>query len=254
MRRSGFILSLLILCCCIDVPDASSASRASDENDSGVVYGKALDYYELAEEGNAEAQYQMANCYRNGYGVVQSDSLAFVWAKRSAAQNYPAGLYFLAYCYETGSGCTRNAENAKYLYHKAYKKALQPAKSGDASAQFVLGKIFDYGNGDVKQNQNTAVIWYRRAADQGYTGAQFNLGNCFQLGEGVKQDKGRAVYWYREAALQDDADAQYMLALCYASGDGVNKSNRKAIDWFKRSSRLGNRLAQQILLSIGETW
>lgn len=218
------------------------------------MYGKAQDFYMLAREGDPEAQYQLASCYHSGYGVEENDSLTFVWAKKSAEQNYPAGLYFLAFCYETGKGCSTNMGNANALYKKAYEKATLRANDGDPSAQFVLGKIFDYGNGGVTQNQEVAVRWYLRAAEQGYPGAQFNLGNCYQLGEGVKEDKAQAVYWYRQAALQGDADSQYMLGLCYASGEGVTKSTPKAIEWLQKSSNQGHKLARDILLRIGESW
>ena len=89
---------LLLLSC-------NATMVASNEGDSDVpdaMYGKALNSYLLARCGDAEAQYQLASCYHSGYGVEENDSLAFVWAKKSAEQDYPAGLYFLAYCYETG--------------------------------------------------------------------------------------------------------------------------------------------------------
>ena len=236
--------------------DSSATQKMQDGNDEVInaMYGKARNFYLLARDGDPEAQYQLASCYHTGYGVEENDSLAFVWAKKSAEQNYPAGLYFLAFCYETGKGCSANMSNAKFLYQKAYEKAMSLANSGDPSAQFVVGKIFDYGNGGVKKDQEVAVRWYLRAAEQGYPGAQFNMGSCCQLGEGVKEDKEQAVYWYRQAALQGDADSQYMLGLCYASGEGVTKSTSKAIEWFQKSSRQGHRLAQDILLRIGETW
>ena len=229
-------------------------TQESKDDPSITMFGKARDFYMLAREGDPEAQYQLASCYHSGYGVEENDSLAFVWAKKSAEQNYPAGLYFLAFCYETGKGCSANMGNANSLFKKAYEKATLRANDGDPSAQFVLGKIFDQGNGGVKQNQEVAVRWYLRAAEQGYPGAQFNLGNCYQLGEGVKEDKAQAVYWYRQAALQGDADSQYMLGLSYASGEGVTKSTPKAIEWLQKSSHQGHKLAQDILLRIGESW
>ena len=229
-------------------------SQESKDDPLSSMYGKARDFYMLARDGDPEAQYQLASCYHNGYGVEENDSLAFVWAKRSAEQNYPAGLYFLAFCYETGKGCSTNMGNAKTLYQKAYQKAMSLANTGNPSAQFIVGKIYDYGNGGVEKNQEVAVRWYLRAAEQGYPGAQFNIGNCYQLGEGVKENKEQAVYWYRQAALQGDADSQYMLGLCYASGEGVTKSTSKAIEWLQKSSHQGHRLAQDILLRIGESW
>ena len=249
MRRSVLIILLLLSC-----GTTIMAQHDGDGNVPEAMSGKALNSYLLAREGDPEAQYQLASCYHSGYGVEENDSLAFFWAKKSAEQDYPAGLYFLAYCYETGKGCAANMGNANFLYLKAYEKASARANAGDPSAQFVVGKIFDYGNGGVTQNQEVAARWYRRAAEKGYPGAQFNMGNCCQLGEGVSENKEEAVYWYRKAALQGDADSQYMLGLCYASGDGVAKNPRRAIEWFKESSRQGHRLAQDILVRIGETW
>ena len=244
MKRLLYTLMFLLL--------ALMGVRA--QSDASEALNKVHNFYSLATAGDAEAQYRLSSCYHDGYGVEQSDSLAFYWARLSAQQEHPAGLYFLAYCYETGRGANANQSNASYLYQQAFEKALPLATRGDASAQFVVGKIYDYGNGGVKLSHETAVTWYRRAAEQGYAGAQFNLGNCYQLGEGVQQDKKQAVYWYRQAALQNDPDAQYTLGLCYASGEGVAKSARRAIEWFRLSARQGNRLAQQILLSINLAW
>ena len=229
MRRLGAILLFLFSC--------SATMLALHEGDNKApeaMYGKALNSYQLACNGDAEAQCQLASCYHSGYGVEENDSLAFVWAMKSAEQDYPAGLYFLAYCYETGKGCSVNMGKANSLYKKAYEMAMLQAYFGEPSAQFVIGKIFDYGNGGVAQNQEVAVRWYRRAAKQGCPGAQFNLGS--------------------EASLQGDADAQYMLGLCYAAGEGVAKNVHKAKKWLKEASRQGHKLAQNILMRIRETW
>ena len=43
----------------------------------------------------------------------------------------------------------------------------------------------------------------------------------YKKGEGVKQDYGRAVEWYRRAAEQGYADAQYNLSVMYGTGRGV---------------------------------
>ena len=206
---------------------------------------------ELAVAGAPEEQYRLASFYHEGYGLEQNDSLAFYWAKESAMQDYPAGLYFIAYAYETGKGVAQDTEKAISLYKRALEEALPLAEQGDATAQFVMGKLYDYGNGGIEINQQSAVRWYRKSAMQGYAGAQFNLGNCYQLGEGVKEDKTQAVYWYSKAADQGDPEAQYMLGLCYASGEGVKKNTHKAIKWFKESAKQGNRHSQHILQRIG---
>ena len=54
-----------------------------------------------------------------------------------------------------------------------------------------------------------AVKWYRKAAEQGHSDAQNNLGACYDEGDGVAVDKAEAVKWYRKAAEQGHSDAQY---------------------------------------------
>ena len=65
--------------------------------------------------------------------------------------------------------------------------------------------------------------WYRKAAEQNHAEAQYNLGVCYDEGEGVAKDQVEAVKWYRKAAEQNFAAAQYNLGVCYAKGEGVAK-------------------------------
>ena len=51
-------------------------------------------------------------------------------------------------------------------YETALKEWLPLAESGDPSAQFNIGLIYEAGQG-VPQNDAEAVKWYRLAADQG---------------------------------------------------------------------------------------
>ena len=48
-------------------------------------------------------------------------------------------------------------------------------KRGNALAQFNLGLMYDKGEG-VKRDYKKAVKWYKLAARQGISSAQFNLG------------------------------------------------------------------------------
>ena len=61
------------------------------------------------------------------------------------------------------------------------------------------------------QNYPEAVRWYRKAAEQGYAPAQFNLGNAYYNGERVRQDKSEGISWIRKAARQGDSYAQSAL-------------------------------------------
>ena len=108
-------------------------------------------------------------------------------------------------------------EDATAAYERQdYATAMrlwQPlAEQGDADAQFILGYMYNKGEG-VAENDAEAVKWYRKAADQGYAEAQNNLGAMYDKGYGVAENDAEAAKWYRKAADQGHADAQYNLGL-----------------------------------------
>jgi TPR repeat protein len=47
----------------------------------------------------------------------------------------------------------------------------------------------------VPQNDAEAVKWFRKAAEQGYAGAQYSLGYMYANGQGVPQDYVLAHMW-----------------------------------------------------------
>ncbi len=92
------------------------------------------------------------------------------------------------------------------------QEVLKKAEQGDAKAQFNLGLCYDKGEG-VAKDVAEAVKWYRKAADQGVAAAQYNLGVCYQDGDGVTKDACEAVKWYLKAADQGDVRAQCSLGV-----------------------------------------
>ncbi|VVM20369.1 hypothetical protein BSPWISOXPB_9059 [uncultured Gammaproteobacteria bacterium] len=60
---------------------------------------------------------------------------------------------------------------------------------------------------DAKQ----AVYWYKKAAEQGYAGAQYNLGVMYANGEGALQDLSKAKYWIKKAYEGGNARAKEAL-------------------------------------------
>jgi hypothetical protein len=56
-----------------------------------------------------------------------------------------------------------------------------------------------YEGRGVPQDDAEAARWYRKAAEQGYAEAQFNLGSMYYHGYGVPQDYVQAHMWYKLA-------------------------------------------------------
>ena len=66
-----------------------------------------------------------------------------------------------------------------------FDKLHDAARRGDAASQLKLADEFFFGRGRPG-NPALAVYWYRKAAEQGNPGAQYNLGACFEFGWGCR--------------------------------------------------------------------
>ena len=85
-----------------------------------------------ADQGDAEAQYELAVCYGKGTGVKRDFVKAAGYLRRSAEQGYAEAQTALGYCYGSGRGVTKSQEMAAQWYRKA-------ADQGSAMAQYAMG-------------------------------------------------------------------------------------------------------------------
>ena len=70
---------------------------------------------------------------------------------------------------------------------------LKTAQQGIAQAQFNATTYFDQGRGGVAVDHKAAFELYLKAAHQGLVMAQTNVGNRFYEGRGTPQDDRQAV-------------------------------------------------------------
>ena len=116
------------------------------------------------------------------------------------------------------------------------------AERGEAEAQRLLGSMYRFYSKGLPQNNAKAAHWLRKAAEQGDTVSQVQLGLMYDLwrhSEGVPLDYAKAVYWYRKAAEQGDACGQYHLGGKYALGRGVPEDDVAAYAWLSLAEAAG---------------
>ena len=128
---------------------------------------------------------------------------------------------------------------------------LKAAEQGDSKAQIDLGIAYENGKG-VAKDEAQAALWFRKAAEQGDALAQDILGYLYANGKGVGMDKVQAVAWYRKAAEQGNVNAQFNLAMAYKNGIGLIKNEAEAVKWFGKAAMQGDAEAQTILGKIYE--
>ena len=70
--------------------------------------------------------------------------------------------------------------------------------------------MYDVGKG-IAVNKTKAIELYRKAAEQCYTSAQYNLGISYKNGDGVATDRAEARKWLQKAADQGHENAKKAL-------------------------------------------
>lgn len=145
---------------------------------------------QLAEKGDAEAQYHLGMFYNNGIGTEENTKLAFEWFQKSAAGNDPLGNYKLG-CYYSGQGQgIVDIDHEKALRHK-----LVAAKAGYKLAQYdVAGMLFQKGDAEE------SIRWLQLAGDQGDFDALYALFNMYYQGKNIKKEYYSA-YLYLKLAV-----------------------------------------------------
>lgn len=83
----------------------------------------------------------------------------------------------------------------------------------------------------------------RQEAEDGNPEAQFTLGLCYDIGDGVVENKRESTEWYRKAEAQNNGYAMNNLGLMYIQGKGVRENIPIGMYWLKKAGELGEETA-----------
>lgn len=126
----------------------------------------------------------------------------------------------------------------------------EQAEAGDMNAQYKYALSLS-NNGDATSSNDTseqlAFKWFLKAAQQGHSDAQNNVGFRYYYGKGVTKDYSNAFLWYQKSANQGNKVAIYNMGICYEYGNGVLKSLNKAFECYKLSADKGYSSAKRSL-------
>ena len=120
------------------------------------------DTLQLAEKGDAEAQFSLGLIYDTGRADKRNPEKAIYWFTQAAEAGIAGACLYLGIKYEFGTGVQQNRSQAQYWYKKA---ALQ----GWPQAAFLLGTLY---LAQPQPDQVQGCVWLQIAADQGFPGAE----------------------------------------------------------------------------------
>ena len=226
------------------------------------------------DSNDTNAQFYLACCFvKSGKNSTQKKTFAFFkklanQERRTALQT--DAQYMLAYCYENGYGITKSYKQACKWYEKAYINAnndiyealeekinreldavldkpdnseitselfdciTESAKCGDVDSQKYLIELYQFGGGCIEANDEKVAYWAERAAENGDSQAMCKIGNMYLNGRGVKQNCKKALYWLEKATAQGEADAACSIGYYY----NLQKQYKTAAKWYRTGAEL----------------
>jgi TPR repeat protein len=141
-------------------------------------------------------------------------------------------------------------------FKEAFDLFIEAASQGHHEAQFMVGNMFENGNGIIK-DQKKALLWYYKAADAGNANACYYLGLNFFEGRDGKIDFVEASSWFKKAAEMGHLSAMYNYGICCHvkhSNDLLGYADEAerslaGLKWFETASSY-NHLNSQILAAL----
>ena len=156
---------------------------------------EAFYWFRLASSaGHASAANMVGRCHELGVGTSVDFERAAAWYRRAASANLDWGMYNLAHLLATGRGVALDQHRARALYARA-------AALGHAKSMNMLGRYFEEGIAGEK-NEPIAIVWYHRAARAGDFRGQASIATI----ELARGNTDAAVEWL-ERAIQTGSPA-----------------------------------------------
>lgn len=114
-------------------------------------------WHDAAVCGDVRAQYNLGLCYILPCEELLDDydpSKGIEWIGKAAANGYDKAKDL----------ATLDIDGLRQIL-------LDLANQGDATAQFLVAENFYYGQNGFRENEKSAIKWWKKAAEQGYEGA-----------------------------------------------------------------------------------
>lgn len=158
---------------------------------------------QLAEDGDAYAQYIIGTAYRDGGLLIPDTAKAQKFLECAAKQEIDAAQYALGKLYLSDDADVRDSAKGIYWLKRS-------AENGNTYAAYQLGKEYLRGAHAAKDAE-TAAFYLNQAANEGSAYAQYLLGKLYLMGEGVPKDMDVAYEWFAEAEQNGHEYAGYFL-------------------------------------------
>lgn len=237
---------------------------------------KAYKYFSLsAESGFVPAERALAILLLDSTYTKYDKIKGIEWLTKSADHGLVIAKLELAEFYINGDGVEQNFNKAIDLINDGLKGLYLLAESGNAKAQYQLGRLFLYGkyfNKDLSQ----AKFWFQKSAEANNAYGQYlyglyflecndfinafywiteannnqlfksysHLAELYRNGLGTEQDLKKAFELNLAGAKLGDQSAMFRVAYSYSRAEGTDINKFEAFKWYKKLADIGEEGAQ----------
>ena len=244
-------------------------------------YSKAFKYFTQASaQGYVDGQLHLGLMYYKGLGVPQDYKTATKFFSLASQSGNILGYYHLASMHASGTGVLRSCNTAVDLFknvaergrwsrdlvkaHSLYKEGRHTesfiryaylAELGYEVAQSNAAFILDRGEVSSIWSRNESLIralmYWSRAAAQGYSFARVKLGDYHYYGCGTRVDYETAAYQYRLASeTQQNAQALFNLGYMHEQGLGLARDFNLAKRYYDQAAETSPDAAVPVALAL----
>lgn len=215
-------------------------------------FDRACGFFQLGSElGNAKAQALLGSMYIQGYQVPRDLAVGRAWLRRAADQGNAQAAEMLA------KYVGESEPIAEELYQESQRcmqtnrrtgmyYLLRAADMGFSRAQYEYGMILIR----EEEDEVKGIEWVKRAAFGGYARAMTYLGNAYLKGELVPQSTSIALEWFDQAVKKKDPEAQLALGTLYANGIAAQPDPDAAARLLTQAAEAGLSEAKELLESL----
>ena len=228
--------------------------RATDLNDVNAQFNLARLYLNMKQENankkafsllkklvnkshaiiHTDAQFMLAQCYENGYGITKSYKQACKWYEK-AYINANNDIYeaLEEKINEELDAILDKPDNSE-ITSEIVDCITEAAECGDVDSQKYLMELYQFGSRCIEANDEKVAYWAERAAENGDSQAMCKIGGMYLNGRGVKQNCKKALYWLEKATAQGEADAACSIGYYY----NLQKQYKAAAKWYRTGAEL----------------
>lgn len=193
-------------------------------------------YEQAARLGHDQASYRAGLCCDQGIGTKVDKKRALTFLTLAASHKIPEAISKLGEYAELGTAGPVDIPRAIQYYEEA-------AELNNSLALYKLGVVHQLGINKNEINLKLALIYYQRAAKNGYGPAEYNLGEFAEFGYVGAVDIIKAICHYQIAASKKHAQAYYKLGILHEVGTLPSSPHENAFLNFIKASEQNHAAA-----------